>query len=63
MMKPVFYFGFNTNKIVGVVKSLVTDGGKVISHCISVQCKCRFRLFASSSKLISTKAQQVSRNA
>ncbi len=35
--------------IVGVVKSLATDGGNVISCCISLQYKCRFRLFTSSS--------------
>ncbi len=34
---------------VGVVKSLATDGGKVITRCISVQCKGRFKLFASPS--------------
>ena len=26
-------------KIVGVVKSLATDGGQVVTLCISVQCK------------------------
>ncbi len=34
---------------VGVVKSLATDGGKVITSCIPVQCKWRFCLFTSPS--------------
>ena len=39
-------------KVVGVVKSLATDGGKVITHCIIVQCKRRVGLFTSPSRLI-----------
>ena len=36
---------FALGRFVGVAKSLATDGGKDITHCISVWCKMRFGLF------------------
>ena len=43
---------------VGVAKSLATDGGKVITLCIFVQCKRRFGLFASPSCFIDLQDMQ-----
>ena len=40
---------------VGVVKSLATDGGEVITCCISTQCKRRFGLFTRSSIMMDSK--------
>ncbi len=40
-----------SNKFVGAVKSIATDGGEVITYCISVLCKRRFGLFTSPSSL------------
>ncbi len=58
-------------KVVGVVdkrgnetsKSLATDDGELITHCISVECKRRFRLFTSPSMLNAGKQQVKRRSA
>ncbi len=45
---PVNSDGEEIVMIVGVVKSLTPDGGKVITHCISIQCKWSFGFFTNS---------------